>query len=232
MTFAVVICSVFYYIWLHLRFVQDHEDALMAEQRLQIMISQIQPHFIYNALTAIQELCHSNPPQAEIATRNFSNYLRGNMRSIKSTGTIAFTDELRHTQGYLELEKLRFEDSLQICYDIQCTNFELPPLSLQPIAENAVKHGVRGNRDGAGTVTIATREYADRYEVVVTDDGPGFDPSKPAVDQTRPHIGIQNVRERLASLCGGTLRIDSVVWQGTVATIILPKKPEQEQKKW
>ena len=140
LTVSIVSSCVFYYIWLHLEFVREHEDALMAEQRLQIMISQIQPHFLYNALTAILELCHSNPPQAEIATRNFSNYLRGNMRSIKSKGNIAFAEELRHTQGYLELEKLRFEDSLQICYDIQCTSFELPPLSLQPIAENAVKH--------------------------------------------------------------------------------------------
>ena len=212
---------------------QIEENARQKEEnaklKVEIMLSQIQPHFLYNALTAIQELCHSNPPQAEIATRNFSNYLRGNMRSIKSTGAIAFTEELRHTQGYLELEKLRFEDSLQICYDIQCTSFALPSLSLQPIAENAVKHGVRGNRDGVGTVTIATREYADRYEVIVTDDGPGFNSSKPPVDQNRPHIGIQNVRERLARLCGGTLRIDSVIGQGTVATIILPKREEQEQ---
>ena len=206
---------------------QEKENAKL---KTELMISQIQPHFLYNALSAIQDLCHSDPPQAEIAMKGFSNYLRGNMRSIRSEDAIAFTEELRHTQGYLELEKLRFEDDLQICYDIQCTSFELPALSLQPIAENAVKHGVRGNQDGVGTVTIATREYADRYEVVVTDDGPGFDPSKPPIDQTRPHIGIRNVRERLASLCGGTLRIDSVVGQGTVATIILPKRQEQEKK--
>ena len=224
LTIAIVASSVFYYIWLHLRFVQDHEDDLKARQRMQIMLSQIQPHFLYNTLSVIQDLCHSDPARAEIATVAFSQYLRGNMDSLFSETTISFEDEWKHTQGYLDLEQMRFEGKLEVRYDIGCTSFDLPPLSLQPIVENAVNHGVRANPDGAGIVTIATREYPDRYEITVTDTGPGFDPDNPPEKQGRTHVGVQNVRERLASLCGGTLTIMSEIGRGTTATISLPKE--------
>ena len=224
LTFGIVISSMLYYIWLHLRFVQDHEDDLKARQRMRIMLSQIQPHFLYNTLSVIQDLCHSDPARAEIATVAFSQYLRGNMDSLFSETTIPFEDEWKHTQGYLDLEQMRFEGKLEVHYDIGCTSFDLPPLSLQPIVENAVNHGVRANPDGAGIVTIATREYPDRYEITVTDTGPGFDPDNPPEKQGRTHVGVQNVRERLASLCGGTLTIMSEIGRGTTATISLPKE--------
>lgn len=95
---------------------------------------------------------------------------------------------------------------------------------LQPIVENAVRHGARGTERDVGTVAISTREFPDRYEITVTDDGPGFDPAnhKPKNDG-RAHIGIQNVRERLRSVCGGELRIESKPGEGTRATLVLPK---------
>ncbi|MBQ9721237.1 MAG: hypothetical protein IJV64_11165 [Oscillospiraceae bacterium] len=93
-----------------------------------------------------------------------------------------------------------------------------------------MRHGVRRNPDGAGTVMLASREYAERYEIIVTDDGPGIDPDKPSADMTRPHIGIQNVRERLAALSGGTLKIESAAGQGTVVTMILPKKAARREE--
>jgi len=224
LTIAIVASSMFYYIWLHMRFVQDHEDDLKARQRIQIMLSQIQPHFLYNTLSVIQDLCHSDPARAEIATVAFSQYLRGNMDSLLSETTIPFEDEWKHTRGYLDLEQMRFEGKLKVRYDIGCTSFDLPPLSLQPIVENAVNHGVRANPDGAGIVTIATREYPDRYEITVTDTGPGFDPDNPPEKQGRTHVGVQNVRERLAGLCDGTLTIASQIGRGTTATISLPKE--------
>ena len=224
LTIAIVASSMFYYIWLHMRFVQDHEDDLKARQRIQIMLSQIQPHFLYNTLSVIQDLCHSDPARAEIATVAFSQYLRGNMDSLLSETTIPFEDEWKHTRGYLDLEQMRFEGKLEVRYDIGCTSFDLPPLSLQPIVENAVNHGVRANPDGAGIVTIATREYPDRYEITVTDTGPGFDPDHPPEKQGRTHVGVQNVRERLAGLCDGTLTIASQIGRGTTATISLPKE--------
>lgn len=204
---------------------KESENALL---QTEIMLSQIQPHFLYNALAVIRDLCGSDPALAEEATIKFSKYLRGNMDSMRTRGTVPFERELEHTEGYLEIEQLRFEDKLVVVYDVQCMDFKLPTLTLQPIVENAVRHGVRKNADGRGTVTISTREYPDRYELAVRDNGPGFDPSKPPEDTRRSHVGIQNVRERIENLTGGTLKIESAPGQGTQATIILPKEAKPE----
>ena len=224
LTIAVVIDCVINYIWLHLKFVREHEQALQAEQRIQIMMTQIQPHFLYNSLTVIQELCRSDPAQAEAATVQFANYLRGNMDALQTSTPIPFGQELEHTRQYLALEEMRFEDKLTVRYDIQCESFVLPNLTLQPIVENAVRHGVRGNADGRGEVVIATRETPDRYEITVKDNGPGFDPEKQPKDQGSSHVGIQNVRQRLAQMCGGELKIESIPGAGTCVTIALPKE--------
>lgn len=222
LTVTIVSCSIFYYIWLHLKFVLEHEDMLQTKQRVQIMLSQIQPHFLYNTLGAIREMY--DDPEAKEAVGKFARYLQGNMDAITESGTIPFAAELDHTKAYLELEQLRFEDALLVEYDITCADFRMPTLTLQPIVENAVRHGVRVTEKEAGTVTIATRKYPDRYEITVSDDGPGFDPDHPAPKEDgRTHIGIQNVRERLKDVCGGELRIESVQGKGTKAVIILPK---------
>ena len=224
LTFAIVISSVFYYVWLHLRFVREHEDDLKARQRMQIMLSQIQPHFLYNTLSAIQYLCDHDPKAAGSMTEKFSRYLQGNMSALKYEGEIPFAQELEHTKIYLEIEQVRYEDALHVEYDITCTDFKLPTLTLQPIVENAVRHGARGKK-GVGTVTLATREYPDRYEITVADDGPGFDPDAPVLaDDGREHIGISNVRSRLEQISGGCLRIQSQPGQGTVVTIEIPKE--------
>lgn len=222
LTAAIVSCNVFYYIWLHMQFVREHEKGLMMEQRVGMMLTQIKPHFLYNSLGAIEELCDSDPKAAKAATVKFSRYLRGNMDSISAEGVIPFEKELSHTKLYLELEQIRFEDALEVRYDITCTDFKLPALTLEPLAENAVRHGVRENDDGRGCVTISTRELSDSYEVSVRDNGPGFDPDS-LPDDGETHIGIQNVRDRLEKVSSGILRIESSD-QGTIATIIIPKE--------
>ena len=224
LTIAAVVDCVINYIWLHFQFVREHERALQAEQRIQIMMTQIRPHFLYNSLTVIQELCRSDPAQAEEATVQFANYLRGNMDALQTTAPIPFARELEHTRQYLALEKMRFEEKLTVRYDIPCMSFTLPILTLQPIVENAVRHGVRGNADGKGEVLIATREYPDRYEITVTDNGPGCEPEKQEKDPGKSHVGIQNVRERLAQMCGGSLRVESAPGTGTTVTVTLPKE--------
>jgi len=223
LTIFIVSCSLFSYIWLHLKFVREHEDALMMEQQVQIMLTQIRPHFLYNSLTVIQDLCRTNPEQAETATIQFAKYLRGNMDALQTSSPIPFTEELEHTKEYLTLEQMRFEDKLTVRYDIQCDAFSLPPLTLEPIAENAVRHGVRGNIDVRGEVVIATREYPGCYEITVTDTGPGFDPEKLPKDPGRSHIGLRNVRDRLTQMCGGALNIVSTPGKGTCVTISIPK---------
>lgn len=196
-------------------------EAENAQLRVDIMLSQIQPHFIYNTLGAIGHLC-KNDPEAKAAVNRFSRYLRHNMDSLSQSEPIPFSTELEHTKAYLELEQLRFPEELKVEYDLQCTEFLLPTLTLQPLAENAVRHGVRKSESGAGTVNISTRETPERYEITVTDDGAGFDyPSK--AENGRSHIGLDNVRERLRRISGGELHIESSPGQGCRATILLPK---------
>ena len=193
------------------------------EAKVSLMVSQIQPHFLYNSLTSIAMMCSKDPKIAGEATINFADYLRGNMNSLRQKTPVPFPQELEHLKKYLMLEKLRFGDMLNIEYDIQTEDFELPQLSVQPLVENAVKHGVGMKEDG-GTVTIATRETDDAYEVVITDDGVGFDTSKPVEDDGRSHVGMENVRQRLREMCGGEVIIESEPGKGTAATIRIPKK--------
>ena len=222
LTIAIVCCCMLYYLWLHLQFIREHERDLQARQRMQIMLSQIRPHFLYNALGAIEGLCDTDPQAARAATVRFARYLRNSLSAVELENDIPFTKELEHTKLYLELEQTRFEDALKVVYEIGCTDFFLPPLTLEPLAENAVRHGVREKPDGRGTVTITTRELPDGYEISVRDDGPGFDPSVPP-DDGKEHIGIANVRERLQNR-GGSLTITSETGRGTVATIRIPKE--------
>ena len=198
---------------------KERENARL---QTEIMLSQIQPHFLNNTLVAIGRLC-SGVPEAKAALYKFTNYLQGNMDALSQTDPIPFTTELEHTKAFLELEQLRFREKLNVVYDLEATAFLLPTLTLQPVVENAVEHGVRENEDGAGTVTVSTREYPDRWEITVSDDGPGFDPDEMASDGER-HIGLQNVRERLRHVCGGELRIESEPGKGCRVTIELPKE--------
>lgn len=197
------------------------------ESRVAIMVSQIQPHFLYNSLSSIAMMCTIDPETAQEATVTFADYLRGNMDSLKQKTPVEFSQELEHLKKYLYIEKLRFGKKLNIIYDIQAKNFVLPQLSIQPLAENAVKHGLSKKR-GGGTLTIATREYDDRYEVVVSDNGKGFDVNQ-VKDDGRSHIGIDNVRRRLKEMCGGSVKIESTIGEGTVATVILPKEGQNSE---
>ena len=228
LTIAVAISCVLYYVWLHLQFVREHEEALKAGQRIQLSLSQIKPHFLYNALGAIEALCDSDPRQAKQALARFSEYLRGNIDAIDRMGAIPFERELEHTRVYLEIEQLRFGSALDVRYDIRCTDFSVPALTLEPLVENAVRHGVRRNARGVGTVTVATRGNGDHYEIAVIDDGPGFEASS-LPDDGRNRVGIRNVRERLQSVCGGRLEIASAPGKGTTATIIIPKTRQGEE---
>ena len=198
------------------------------EANVSIMVSQIQPHFMYNALTSIAMLCTIDPERAQEATITFSKYLRGNMDSLKQTKPVPFDHELEHLKKYLYIEKLRFANKLNIEYEIGPTNFKVPQLSIQPLVENAVKHGV-GMKKKGGTVKIATRETETAFEVIISDDGVGFDVNAPRKEDGRSHVGMENTRTRLKELCGGEVRIESTVGEGTTATVILPKELEQNE---
>lgn len=193
--------------------------------KTQIMLGQIQPHFLYNTLGAIKSTYYDDPVHAREAIDRFTVFLRHNMDSLTEDRPIPFEKELGYVKCYLELLQLRFGEELSVEYDLACTGFRLPTLTLQPLVENAVTYGARKTESGKGLITIRSGEYPDRYEVSVTDNGPGFVPNGLQVDGERFHIGIRNVRERLRHTVGGELRIESAPGKGTTATIILPKKP-------
>lgn len=201
------------------------QEQALTQQEQQLMLSQIQPHFLYNALTAIRSLCMEDARQAGDALDQFSRYLRMNMDSLQNHTPVPFEKELEHTRTYLWIEQMRFEDDLQVVYDIQDTDFMIPPLTLQPIAENAVRHGICKMEYG-GTVTIAVQREPRLIRITVTDDGPGFDPALPRPDDGQSHVGIQNVRSRLEQLCGGSLLVNSAPGQGTTVTILLPQEEQ------
>ena len=196
-------------------------ELKLQESQISIMLSQIQPHFLYNTLNSIYQLCETNPMRARSLVNSFSEYLRNNLSSLEESGLIPFATELSHVNTYLDIEKVRFEDALEIEYNIKCVDFSLPVLTVQPIVENAVKHGTSKKR-GGGTVKISTNEDKESYIITVSDTGCGFDPTKPKDDGKR-HVGIENVRQRLSNMCSGTLTIESTVGVGTLATIIIPK---------
>ena len=188
---------------------------------MEVMLSQIQPHFLCNSLCAIQDLATGKAPEAERAAAEFAKFLRGNIESIYVKEPIPFSKVLDHVNHYLELEKIRFEERINIKYDIEAVDFRMPTLTLQPIVENAVRHGICKKKEG-GTITISSREEPDCYVIRVCDDGVGFDPTEKK-DDGRAHIGIENVRNRLQTMCGGSLEIESVPGSGTTATIKIPK---------
>ena len=193
----------------------------LEDMRIRIVLSQIQPHFIFNVLNTIYYLCGKDVKQAREAISSFSDYLRANMAAIHQEVPVSVSQEMSFVEKYLYLEKLRFGEELNIEYDLQGGNFYLPALSIQPIVENAVKHGTGAKLDG-GTVRIATREEEDAFVVTVSDDGVGFDPDKDLSDG-REHVGIRNVRERVQKMCGGSLSITSREGEGTTVVIRIPK---------
>ena len=197
------------------------------EAKVSVMTSQIRPHFMYNALTSIAMMCEIDPKTAKDATITFAKYLRGNMDSLKQNTPVPFEQELEHLKKYLYIEKLRFDDLLNIEYDIQATDFVLPLLSVQPLVENAVKHGVGMKEDG-GTVQISTRETDTAFEVIIKDDGVGFDVNEQK-DDGKTHVGMENTKKRLRDMCGGDVRIESVIGKGTTATVILPKEGQPNE---
>jgi len=218
LTMAIVIACVFYYVWLHLRFVREHEQALQAEQRIQIMMTQIQPHFLFNTLSAIRTLCAKDPPTAIHVIEQFSIYLRQNLETLDRTNLVPLSRELEHTRIYAEIEMLRFPN-IRVDYDIQDADYSIPPLTIQPLVENAIRHGVRIREEGV----VALKTYRDGKDhvIVIADNGTGFDARVPQ-SEGGTHIGLANVKDRVERLCRGSMTIDSRPGEGTAVTLRLP----------
>ena len=218
--------------------VRDNKELtrLLKMSRAELMASQIKPHFIYNALNSIRTLIKVDPDKAQQTVYDFSTYLRSNLDNTGAEAQIPFSRELRHIEAYLNIEKIRFEERLQVATDIRAKSFLVPPLSVQPLVENAVKHGICTRVEG-GTVTIRSREEADAYVVEVEDDGVGFDPEEleqrqawGGAEHKYTHIGLANIRFRVEELAGGSLAVASQPGKGTLVTVRFPKTEGTAEK--
>ncbi len=214
--------TVFFFIWLHLQFVRTHEAALKAEQRIKIMVSQIQPHFLFNTLTTIQALIDIDPEQASEVVEKFAMYLRQNIDSLDQASLIPVKSELEHTRTYSDIEKVRFP-SIRIEYDIEDEDFMVPTLTIQPMVENAIRHGVRGKKHG--WVSVSTYREEGFHVISIRDNGKGFDVDQ-MIEETQKggHIGVKNVRDRVIDMTHGTFVIESEIGEGTSVTIRIPEE--------
>jgi sensor histidine kinase YesM len=195
-------------------------NAELAESRISTMMSQIRPHFIYNTLGSIEQLCMLDPPKAGALVHEFAKYLRGNFGELDNPKPILMSQEMEHVHHYVSIENVRFPD-MTFMFNMNSADFHIPALTIQPIVENAIKHGLMKLQTG-GTIRVVSCETDTDYCVSVVDDGVGFD-TNILIDE-RKHVGLRNIRERLKVMVNGTLEIESTVGVGTKVLITIPKE--------
>jgi two-component system, LytTR family, sensor kinase len=203
----------------------DEQGERLARAELRALRAQISPHFIYNALAAIAAYIHSKPEEARELLTEFAEFTRYAFRSQRPYVTLA--DELSYVEKYLRLERARFGERLQVQLQVapEVLPVVVPVLSLQPLVENAVRHGVE--QRGFGRIEIVGRQFDADVELRVTDDGVGMDPQRAAevLAGNGGGVGIANVQARLQSIFGPGygLEIESEPGHGTTVTMTLPK---------
>jgi two-component system LytT family sensor kinase len=203
----------------------EAQSERLARAELRALRAQISPHFVYNALAAIAGYIHSNPEEARELLTEFAEFTRYAFRSRSPYVTLA--DELSYVEKYLRLERARFGDRLDIRLQVapEVLQAVLPVLSVQPLVENAVRHGVE--QRGRGRVEIVGRDIDADVELRVSDDGVGMEPGRgeQLLAGNGGGVGLQNVQARLHATFGPDygLEIDSALGRGTTVTMTLPK---------
>ena len=192
------------------------QEYKIAHQRDGIIMLQMRPHFICNTMMGIYYLCDQDPQKAKQVTLDFTTYLRKNFAAIASEDTVPFTEELEHTRAYLSVEQAQFEDILFVSFDTPHILFRLPPLTLQPIVENAVKHGMKAANEPLH-IYVKTRQTNNGSEIIIENDGSDFVPA----DDNEPHIALNNIRQRLKMMCNGKLEINAREGGGTVVKVTI-----------
>ena len=210
------------------RILMQKEENL--RNRMNIKVLTMRPHFILNTLSSIYYLCGSDPEKAQKTIDDFMTYLRNNFNALVKEGLIPFEGELEHTKAYLAVEKNRYDSLLYVEYDITHTVFQLPPLTLQPVVKNAVKHGVDPDLKPLH-IFIRTFCTEDESIIIVEDTGPGFGAQitsqRPSKDKEADlHLGLNTVKERLKIECSGSLELSEREGGGCIVTIRIPDKKE------
>ena len=217
--YLVSIYLLFFNIYIDLGRLYLQREIDLEESRNTAMMLKINPHFIANTMSSIIALCDPGAPQARDLAAKFSKYLRDNYAEMTEEAMIPFKKELEYIENYLEVEKIRFT-GLKVEYDIKTEDFYLPTLTVQPLVENAVRHGISKTLNASGTVIIESHETKNSYIISIIDNGVGFSEAKLPREG---HIGISNARTRLQMLCNGSLEIISEPGMGSTCKITIPK---------
>lgn len=202
----------------------DYQKNLRVKAELHALQAQINPHFLFNAINTIVSLTRSNPEKARELLLYLSEYFRHNMNNTEDL--ITLEQELNHVKAYLRIEKARFEDKISVIYNnaVEETVF-LPPLTIQPIVENAVKHGLLNKANG-GEISLNIKIKSDKLCIEIKDDGIGIsdDLLDKIVRYQIDSVGINNVRKRIDTFYQrkGSFKIDSTLDEGTTVKMLLP----------
>lgn len=204
----------------------EHNSKLLATAELKALQSQINPHFLFNSLTVIASMCRIDPIKARGLIIHLSNYFRKNLTTNREL--VELETEINHVKSYVEIEQARFEDKLVVKYEVEeGINCYLPPLTLQPIVENAIKHGILPKKD-FGMVNVIAEKDNNEIKIKVIDDGVGIEKNRITEilndNSHKNSIGISNVNQRLKGIFGKDygLRINSELGKGTIVYVSIP----------
>jgi LytS/YehU family sensor histidine kinase len=219
------LCILEYYIYLSLVYQQQMQDTIVQKERdinrsnLLLLRNQIQPHFIYNSLSIIRSLAKRDSAGAVRCIDSFSEYLKAHIGAIQTDDLISFEQELQNVKTYLSLVQADYTRKVAVIYELNETDFKIPPLSLEPIIENAVSHGISKE---TGIISIRTERLDDNVQIIVADNGTAEKDPEPIMHNG---IGLENTRKRLELHCGGTLEMENSQ-NGMTVTITVPIQKE------
>lgn len=199
------------------------------ESRIKISTGQMQPHFLYNSLASIREIVLENPDYAADLIFDFTTHLRACIKSMASEEFTSFAQEIENIKAYVNIEKMRFGDKLQVKYEIQESDFMIVPLSIQPLVENAIRHGIYERGSIGGMVIIRSCREEDEIVIQVEDNGVGFDVDKIRWEiqtKERDSTGLQSLIFRFEKLMNAKVQVESIVGEGTKITVRIPMKGE------
>lgn len=179
------------------------KELELSNTNLRLLQNQISPHFIYNALFIIKALIWTDQKKASDAVDDFSLYIRHNIDAMRSNDLIRFSEELEHIKAFLNIENVDNETGLVVEFNTEELDFHIPPLTVEPLVENAVIHGI-GTLESGGVITISSQKTEGGYLICVEDNGVGFD-----VENTALGVGLESAKTRLEMQCGGKLRFES-----------------------
>lgn len=221
-TIAIVVSSIILFVSYEASYVQFlvEQEQKLSEAKLKLVNQQMKPHFIFNTLTLIRYQCLTAPNDAAQTVSEFSNYLRSLTDYLTEEDCISVETELDIVKNYLRIQSKRFGDGIKVEYDIEETDFDVPPFSIQTLAENAVHHGFKSGQGDKGLIKVSTKRDKNKRIVTVEDNGAGFDVREM---EKKGSVGIKNTRNRVKIMCGGELTIESEPGKGTRATIVIPE---------